>query len=151
MLVSAMGDNSLACCCLTHGQLEIASSVTLWLCRMRARLHTTTWGWGKLMDTVGSAKGRGLQRHQKAGMHLLSAGCFLLMWKNPSKPNQKIPHSPCPPQKKPKTKTQTTQWTFGDIYMQKKLVFPLCLWAKEPIVKAKAALLRGAVVSFEQS
>lgn len=94
-----MGDNSLACCCLTHGQLEIASSVTLWLCRMRARLHTTTWGWGKLMDTVGSAKGGRLQRHQKAGMHLLSAGCFLLMWKNPSKSNQKIPHSPRPPKK----------------------------------------------------
>lgn len=150
-----MGDNSLACCCLTHGQLEIASSVTLWLCRMRARLHTTTWGWGKLMDMVGSAKGGRLQRHQKAGMHLWSAGCFLFMWKNPSKPNQRIPCSLTPPapakKKKKNTKTQTTQWTFGGVYMQKKLVFSLCLGAKEPIVKAKAALLRGAVVSFEQS
>lgn len=46
LLVSVIGDNSLACCCLRHKQLEISSSVTLWLSRMRARLHTTTWWLG---------------------------------------------------------------------------------------------------------
>lgn len=147
MLVSAMSDNSLACCCLTHEQLEIASSVTLWLCGMRARLHTTTWGWGKLMDRVDSAKGGGLQRHLKAGMHLWSAGCFLLIWKKPQKPNEKIPHSA-----HSQKKTQTTQWTFGGVHMQK-LFFPLCLHKKKAHYLSQSSTLsrRDTVMSFEQS